>query len=93
MTQSKIKQLVWDYKISPSEFIKILNGENRKGWPDQDWAIARVLTHMNYYDATSLIPLDLLAKRWQFIKPKLFSKAIKNGYEFVLRRHSLPAAG
>lgn len=90
--QSKIKQLIWDYKISPSEFLKILSGKNGKEWPDQDWAITRVLEHMNYYDAKTLISIDLLAKRWRFIKPKVFSKAIKNGYEFILRRHSLSAA-
>lgn len=93
MLKDNIKKLVWDYKISPDEFMKILKGENGKGWPDQDWAIARVLTHMNYYDAKSLVPVNLLSKRWQFIKPKLFPKTIKDGYEFVLRRHSLSIAG
>ena len=93
MKQSKIKQLLWDYKISPSEFVKILKGGNGKGWPDQDWAITRVLEHMNYYDAVSLVSLDLLAKRWPVIKQKVFSEAIKKGYDFVLRRHSLSTAG
>ncbi|PIU03725.1 hypothetical protein COT44_01685 [Candidatus Shapirobacteria bacterium CG08_land_8_20_14_0_20_39_18] len=90
MSEDKVKQLVWDYQISPSDFLEILKGKKAEGWLNQDWAISRVLEHLNYYDAISLVPLKTLAKRWISVKSKIFSDSIRKGYEFVLQKHSLP---
>ena len=89
MPPDTYKQLIWDYKISPAEFDSILSGQSELGSLNQAWAISRVLENINYYDAIKLVSLDVIKKNWSKVKPKLFKKAIKDGYEFVLQRHSL----
>ena len=85
----KFKQLVWDYTLTPEDFFAILNNEKKDGWLTRDWAIARVLEHAPYYDAIALVPLQTIHDRWEQIKPKLFHKEIKEGYEYLLRRYTL----
>ena len=89
MNSAMYQQLVWDYNLPLVEFEAILRGEKAEGSLDQDWAIARVLENLNYYDALDLIPLGLLEKHWGIVKKKLFKDSIKRGYEFVLQRHSV----
>jgi len=36
-----------------------------------------------------MVSLDSIKNNWPEVKPKLFKKAIKDGYEFVLQRHTL----
>jgi len=93
MTKDEYKQLVWDYDLSPDDFTKILSGKKEIGTFNQDWAISRVLENLNYYDAMTLVPYATLKNRWDYIKGKLFNKAIKNGYEFLLQRYPVSIAG
>ena len=93
MTQNKYKQLVWDYNLSINDFKTILLGEKKIGSFDQDWAISRVLENFNYYDAMDIVPYKVLINRWSHAKEKLFNKAIKNGYEFLLQRYPVSIAG
>lgn len=87
----KYRQLVWDYKIPPETFFSILEGKEERGWFTQDWAIARVLEHANYYDARALVPLSLLKERWHLVAQKLFHSSVRKGYEYVLHRYAVPA--
>lgn len=87
----KFRLLVWDYDIKPQEFFALLKGKKEKGYFTKEWAIARVLENINYYDAMALVPSGELKKTWGKVKQKIFNKTIRDGYEFVLRRHSLPA--
>lgn len=94
----KFRLLVWDYDIKPHEFFallrsktSLLKGKKGKGYFTKEWAIARVLENINYYDAMALVPSGELKKTWGKVKQKIFNKTIRDGYEFVLRRHSLPA--
>ena len=89
MPPDTYKQLIWDYHISPSEFDSILSGQKTFGSLNQAWAISRVLENVNYYDAIQMVSLDTIKNNWLEVKPKLFKKAIRNGYEFVLQRHAL----
>ena len=93
MDAAKYRQLVWDYNLSQSEFEAILRGQKVEGNLDQDWAIARVLENLNYYEAMNLVPYHLLKIRWPMVSRKLFRDSIKNGYEFVLQRYSVSVAG
>lgn len=92
MDANKYHQLVWDYELPKDQFFAILNGEKKIGSFDQNWAIVRVLENLNYYEALNLVPIDLLKKHWLKVKPKIFNRSIREGYEFVLRRHTLSAA-
>ncbi|EKD79899.1 MAG: hypothetical protein ACD_40C00268G0005 [uncultured bacterium] len=86
------KQVVWDYNLSQAQFEDILSGKNVLGTLDQSWAMARVLENLHYYDALDLVPFATLSKNWDNVKSKIFIRGIRDGYEFVLQRHSLPTA-
>ncbi len=86
------RQLIWEYKMTAEEFFAILEGRKTKGWFTQDWAIARVLENVNYYDAKSLVPLDVLQRRWDTVRSKLFHPSLQKGYDLVLHQKALSAA-
>jgi hypothetical protein len=93
MSQQTYKQIVWDYNLPQEEFEAILRGEKSLGSLDQTWAIARILENLNYYDAMKLVPPEILRSNWDKVKPKLFKDSIRKGYEFVLQRQAVSAAG
>ena len=93
MKQNVYQQLVWDYNLAQDEFEEILSGKKKNGNLDQDWAISRILSNLNYYDAMHLIPYSVLKKRWSHIKGKLFNKTIQDGYEFLLHRYPVSITG
>lgn len=93
MKASLFKQLVWDYNLTQDEFEAILRGKKVLGNLNQSWAIVRVLENLNYYDAMSLVSLDLLRNNWNKIKGRLFNNSIKNGYEFLLQRYPVSITG
>lgn len=92
MNVANYQQLMWDYDLPQDKFEAILQGRNVEGTMDQEWAIARVLENLNYYDAMSLVPYNILKEHWAGVKRKLFKDSIKRGYEFVLQRYSVSAA-
>ena len=85
-------QLVWDYNLNPSQFKNILTGKKEEGWFTQEWAIARVLERLNYYDALKLIDLKFLKQNWLKVKPKIFNKTKKEGYEYILQKQALSSS-
>lgn len=89
MKSDLFKQLVWDYNLTQNEFEEILAGKKVLGNMNQSWAITRVLENLNYYDAMRLVSLNTLRTNWKQVQPKLFNSSIKNGYEFLLQRHSV----
>ncbi len=88
----KFKQIVWDYSLTPEEFFAILSDEKKDGFLGRDWAIGRILEHVPYYDAIELVPISIIKSRWQQLKPKIFNKEIKKGYEYLLHKYTLSAA-
>jgi len=89
MQDDIFKQIIWDYDLSQDDFESIMQGDKKLGSLDQSWAISRILENVNYYIAKDLVTLPILQKNWSSIKPKLFKKSIKDGYEFVLQRYAL----
>ena len=87
----KYKQIVWDYDIEAKTFFELLDGKIRKPWLDRDWATARVLENINYYDAMSLIDITYLKLNWNNIKQKIYNTNIQNGYEYLLQRRTIPS--
>ena len=85
-------QLVWDYNFSPKQFKNILTGKKEEGWFTREWAIARVLERLNYYEALRLIDLDFLKRHWLKVKPKIFNKIKKEGYEYLLQKQTLSSS-
>ncbi len=89
MTLSIYKQLVWDYDLSPLDFEAILAGKKSLGTLNQSWAIARILEHANYYEATDLVPIQTIKANWSSIKNRIFNPTIKHGYEYILHNQTL----
>jgi len=87
------KKLLWDYDISLEQYLEYLYGREEEGWFDQDWALARAVNNLNYYELRELIPLELLAENWSKIKDKIRDPAVKNGLEFVLQRETVSSSG
>ncbi len=89
----KYRQIIWDYTLTPEEFFAILNNRSATGWMGRDWAIARVLENVSYYDAISLVSIKTISQRWQYVRSKIFNKQIKKGYEYLLHKYTLSIAG
>ena len=70
----------------------ILRGKKTSGWLTQEWAIARALENLDYYSAVKLVGLKTLSDSWDNVKEKIYNKSIRRGYEFVLRRKTVPSA-
>lgn len=85
----KYKQIVWDYTLDARSFFELLNGKASQMWFNRDWAMARVLEHVNYYDAINLVDIDYLKLNWESIKKRIYNETIKNGYDYFLRKRTL----
>ena len=90
--KEQFTRLVWDYDISPEEFERVLEGREERGWFNKEWATVRVLENLNYYQAKDLVDFGFLQQNWPQIKPRIFSKAIQEGYEYLLQRRALSPA-
>ena len=89
----KYKQIVWDYILDSKTFFELLDGKVQKSWFDRNWATARDLENVNYYDAVNLVDIDYLKLNWSNIKRRIYNKAIKNGYDYILRKRALSITG
>ncbi|MFW5720168.1 MAG: hypothetical protein ACOCXT_04045 [Candidatus Dojkabacteria bacterium] len=86
--------VIWgDYDISRAEFEDILNGKKENGWLNQEWALRRVIENVDYYTLIESVPLELIAKHWDKIKPKIYNKQIIDGLEYILRKYPISPSG
>lgn len=86
---AEYRQIVWDYNIEAKTFFDLLNGRAQKPWFNRDWATARVLENVNYYDAMNLVDIDYLALNWINIKQRIYNTNIQKGYEYLLHRKTV----
>ena len=93
MRVSQFRQVVWDYNMTQEEFEALLFGEKEMGTLNQEWAIARVLENLTYYEAMELVPRETMRRNWNGVKKRLFKKNIRDGYEFLLQRYPVSVAG
>lgn len=92
LTKEEFKKLMWDYTLTPEEFLSILSGDKVYGWFTQEWAIARVLENLDYYRALDLVGFQTLSNKWGDVKKNIHDASLKRGYEFALRRKALSVA-
>lgn len=78
--------------MTPHEFFEILAGKKDRTWLGQDWAMARVLQNLNYYDAISLVPISQIKDRWKKLRNQLFPESFRILYDFVLHQYSLSSS-
>jgi hypothetical protein len=88
-----IDRLIWDYRITATEFMALLDGDIKPGGFDRLWALRRAIEGLNYYDLLEIVGLPRIARDWPELKPTLRSQTRIRGIEYVLRRFNLPVAG
>ncbi|MBN1938266.1 MAG: hypothetical protein JW843_01670 [Candidatus Aminicenantes bacterium] len=86
-----VRRLIWDYRMTPEEFITLLDGEIKPGGFDRIWAMRRAAEGLNYYDLLEIVGLQRLARDWPILKPTLRSQTRAKGIDYVLRKHHLSA--
>lgn len=82
----QFKKLVWDYAISPQEYLSMLDDNSENLTYNKRWAMVRTLERADYYTAMKLIGKDRLKKYWPKLRPKLRFDFLKESYDFVLSR-------
>jgi len=95
MTEAAIKainRIIWDYRITPDEFMSMLDGDIKPGGFDRLWALRRAVEGMNYYDLLEIVGLERIANNWSALKPSLRNQTRIRGIEYVLHKYPLPAA-
>lgn len=92
LSKEESKNLVWDYTLTPDDFLSILSGKKEMGWFTQKWAIARVLENLDYYRALDLIGFATLSQHWDQVKKSIHDPALKRGYEYALRAKIVSSA-
>lgn len=92
-----VRALVWDYDLSPEEFLRILRGEITHGRLDADWAAHRVLEYAPYTDLVELIGYANIVKHWPRWRVTVRSESRRRGLDFLVawlpsHRHDLMEA-
>lgn len=87
-----IKKVIWDYNISEEDFLHYLYGKKEDGWFNQDWALVRSIERLNYYELKNLVSTELLLKKWDLIKNRIWRKDIREGLEFALQRANISSS-
>ena len=57
-----IKRIIWDYQITPEEYMDLLDGDIKPGGFDRIWALRRAVEGMNYYDLLEIVRLERIAR-------------------------------
>jgi len=87
-----LEQIIWDYHITPEEFLDILHGRTSRGWLNREWALVRAVERLQYYDLLELIPWEVLTVVWPGIRGRVWITHIREGLEYAIRRYTLSAA-
>ncbi len=76
--------LVWDYDISESDFIAMLEGKLTRGRLGQDWATIRLLEYGQYRDIIRLRGYRRLVAGWPASRDHLRSESRVRGFDFLV---------
>src|SRR3990170_3007602 len=80
-----LSQALWDLKITPEEFLAIIEGKSSKKWPGRGFCVARLLESVNWFDIVKIIEPRKLCSLWKEAKRYVRVKSIKEGMDFACR--------
>ncbi len=81
-----LKQCLWDLKLTPEEFLDIIEGRLVKKWPDRAFCVARLLESVNWFKIVKVIEPKTLCLLWNDeAKKKVRFKPIREGMDFACR--------
>lgn len=83
--KSIIRQCLWDLKLTPEEYLDIIEGKSDRKWPDRAFCTARMLESVNWFDIVKIIEPQKICMLWDEAKRYIRVKSIKEGMDFACR--------
>ncbi|MEK6591111.1 MAG: hypothetical protein AABZ11_10590 [Nitrospinota bacterium] len=80
-----LRQCLWDMKLTPEEFLDIIEGKSTRKWPERAFCVARLLESVNWFKIVKLIDPKILCNLWGEAKRYVRFKEIKEGMDFACR--------
>jgi hypothetical protein len=80
-----LKQCLWDLKLTPEEFLDIIEGKSTRKWPERAFCVARLLESVNWFDIVKIIEPQKICFLWDEAKRYVRFKSIKEGMDFACR--------
>jgi len=80
-----LKQCLWDLKLTPEEFLDIIEGKSTRKWPERAFCVARMLESVNWFDIIKIIEPQKICSLWDESKRYVRLKSIKEGMDFACR--------
>jgi prevent-host-death family protein len=78
-----LKRALWDYRISPEEFLDILEGKSTRDWPDRGMCAARLLENVNWLDIVKVIPPKKICALWEEAREYVRESSLREGMDFA----------
>jgi hypothetical protein len=83
--KSILRQCLWDLKLTPEEFLDIIEGRSTRKWPERPFCVARLLESVNWFKIVKVIDPKFLCSLWEDAKKYVRFKEIKEGMDFACR--------
>ncbi|HWR58192.1 MAG TPA: hypothetical protein VN328_04815, partial [Thermodesulfovibrionales bacterium] len=83
--RSILRQCLWDMKLTPEEFLEIIEGTSTRRWPERAFCVARLLESVNWFKIVEVVEPKLLCSLWEDAKKFVRFKSIKEGMDFACR--------
>lgn len=83
--KSILRQCLWDLKLTPEEYLDIIEGKSDRKWPDRPFCAARMLESINWYDVVKVIDPQKICMIWDEAKRYIRVKSIKEGMDFACK--------
>lgn len=84
--KSILRQCLWDLKLTPEEFLDIIEGRSSRKWPERAFCVARLLESVNWFDIVKIIEPRQFCKYWdEDVKKKVRFKPLKDGMDFACK--------
>ncbi len=80
-----LRQCLWDLKLTPEEFLDIIEGRGTRKWPERAFCVARLLESVNWFDVVKIISPIKICSLWDEAKRYVRFKSIKEGMDFACR--------
>jgi len=80
-----LKQCLWDMKLTPEEFLDIIEGRSSRKWPERTFCVARLLESVNWFDIVKIIEPKKICSLWDEARRYVRLKSIKEGMDFACR--------
>ncbi|MFQ5398365.1 MAG: hypothetical protein ACE5E7_02080 [Anaerolineae bacterium] len=82
--ENKRLPYVWDYDISPDQFLALLRGELTVGRLNQTWAAVRLLEYASYDEIRCLIGFSLLVEKWPEWREHIRAPQRRDAFDFLV---------